>query len=65
MVLAHGMRPPRFPKISDLWSDPFDDPSHPANINYKSMQYAVTACKATGVQKVFSLLGLLVQKYKY
>ena len=25
IVACYGMSPPRFPKLSDLWTDPFDD----------------------------------------
>ena len=43
-----------------LRSDPFEDPAHPANLNFKGMQNIVAACKATGVKKVVRLTGLSV-----
>ena len=60
VVAAYGMSPPRFAKLSDLWRDPFGDPRHPANINYKGMQHVVAACKAARVKKVVRLTGLSV-----
>jgi len=43
-----------------LRSDPFEDPEHPANLNFKGMQNIVAACRATGVKKVVRLTGLSV-----
>jgi uncharacterized protein YbjT (DUF2867 family) len=60
LVAAYGMNPPRFVKISDIWRDPFDDPRHPANINFKGMENVVAASKAAGVKKVVRLTGLSV-----
>ena len=60
LVAAYGMSPPRFAKFSDIWRDPFDDPRHPANINFKGMENVVAACKAAGVTKVVRLTGLSV-----
>lgn len=60
LVAAYGMNPPRFAKFSDIWRDPFDDPRHPANINFKGMENVVAASKAAGVKKIVRLTGLSV-----
>ena len=60
IVACYGMRPPRFPKLSDIWTDPFEDAAHPANINFKGVENIISASKATGVKRVVRLTGLSV-----
>uniref|UniRef100_A0A7S1HA13 NAD(P)-binding domain-containing protein n=1 Tax=Hemiselmis andersenii TaxID=464988 RepID=A0A7S1HA13_HEMAN len=62
VICTAAVKPMRFGKVSDLWSDPFSDPGHPANLNLRGIQNLISACEETSppVQKLVRVTGLSV-----
>jgi len=60
IIDVHGVAPLRFSRLSDIWSDPLADPSHPASVNFKGVQNIVAACQAHGVNRMVRLTGMSV-----
>lgn len=60
VIDVHGVAPLRFSKLSDMWSDPLADPSHPASVNFKGVQHIVAACQTHGVNHLVRLTGMSV-----
>ena len=60
VVSLVGCSPPRFVKISDLWSDPRKDANHPANVQYQGVKNLLEASKTENVKKFVRLTGLAV-----
>jgi len=55
-----GCRPPRFVKVSDLWSDPRKDPNHPVNVQFEGVKNLLQASKEEKIKKFVRLTGLAV-----
>jgi len=54
-------RPLRFSKVSDLWSDPLQDPTHPASLNYAGICNLIDAStESETVRKLVRVSGLSV-----
>lgn len=54
-------RPLRFSKVSDLWSDPLQDPTHPASLNYAGICNLIDAStESKTVRKLVRVSGLSV-----
>lgn len=60
VIDVHGVAPLRFSRISDLWSDPEADPTHPAAVNFGGVRNIVSACQGQGVKHIVRLTGLSV-----
>jgi len=62
IIDVHGPSPPRFSKLSDIYSDPGFDFTHPYCVNYLGTQRVLEAIKANNVKKLVRLTGALVGK---
>jgi len=60
VIDVHGVAPLRFTRLSDIWSDPLADSSHPASVNFKGVLNIVSACQAHGVDRLVRLTGMSV-----
>jgi len=60
VIDVHGVAPLRFSRLSDIWSDPETDPSHPAAVNFGGVRNVVAACQKHNVKHVVRLTGLTV-----
>lgn len=62
VIDVHGMRPPRFTKIFDLFRHPKNDPTHPYNVNYLGTRRVLAAMKINNVKKLVRITGALTGK---
>ena len=61
VIDVHGVKPPRFIKLGDLFRAPREnDDTHPYNINFKGTQHVLEAMKANNNKKLIRLTGALV-----
>lgn len=61
VVDVHGVKPPRFIKLGDLFRAPREnDSTHPYNINYKGTRNLLEAMKMNKNKKLIRLTGALV-----
>ena len=62
VVDVHGMKPPRFAKITDLFNHPKNIPYHPYNINYLGVKRILTAMEINKVKKIVRITGAFIDK---
>lgn len=60
VISVHGMRPPRFTKLSDLFRHPSLDPTHPYNVNYVGTKNILEAMCVNQVRKLVRITGATV-----
>ena len=65
VISVAGMKPPRLSKLSDFFTHPSKDLSHPYNVNYLGTKNIVDACKLNGCKKIVRLTGALTGKPCY
>ncbi|CAN0134545.1 unnamed protein product [Discosporangium mesarthrocarpum] len=57
-IACHG--PARTVKMSDLWTHPKEDPSHPYNVNYIGVRNLAEAAAKVGCARLVRVTGLSV-----
>jgi len=62
VIDVHGAKPLRFSKLTDLFTHPSNDISHPYNINYVGIKKLIIAMRMNKVKKLIRLTGGLVNK---
>ena len=62
VVDVHGMKPPRFSKLTDLVLHPKHDNTHPYNVNYLGTKRVLAAMKINNVRKLVRITGSLTGK---
>ena len=62
IIDVHGMKPPRFSKLSDLFTKPDGDKTHPFNVNYLGTKRIISAIKINKVKKLIRITGSLTGK---
>lgn len=62
VVDVHGMSPPRFSKIDDIFHFPGSDLNHPYNVNYLGTKRLLSAMKTKNVKKLVRITGSLIGK---
>ena len=62
VIDVHGMRPPRFTKVSDLFRSPEGDATHPYNVNYLGVKRVLAAMKLNNVKKIVRITGIIATK---
>eukprot|EP01038_Epipyxis_sp_PR26KG_P011700 gene11700-15664_t len=62
IIDVHGVSPPRFSKLKDLFLSPRYDPTHPYNINYVGTKNVLAAMHINKVSKLVRITGSRVGK---
>lgn len=62
IIDVHGVKPPRFSKVSDLWIHPSSrkNVNHPHNINFIGTKNVLAAMRRANVAKLVRITGALV-----
>lgn len=62
VIDVHGVKPPRFSKLTDLFGVKESDKTHPERVNLKGVQNLIQLAKERGIPKLVRITGALVGK---
>jgi len=65
VIDVHGVNPPRFTRLTDIFRHPKYDLSHPFNVNYIGVQNVLSAMKKNNVRKIVRLTGSSVGRSSF
>lgn len=62
VIAVHGMKPPRFTSLTDLFAPISWDPNHPYNVNYLAIKKLLAVMEKNNVNKLVRVTGALTAR---